>query len=80
MGFMSDVSRLMKVATKPDRKEMWLVIRVTALGMSGLGLLGFLIKLASEVIFVAKSNTGSSTSSAAAFVMQLFHIAMLLPK
>ena len=79
MGFMSDVSRLMKVATKPDRKEIWLVIRVTALGMSGLGLLGFLIKLASEVVFTVKSPTSASTTPTAV-ILQLMHLLPLLPK
>lgn len=55
MGFRNDVSRLLKVATKPDRKEIWLVIRVTAVGMGLLGLLGFLIKLAGDSIFKLSS-------------------------
>ena len=50
MGFRNDVSRLLKVATKPDRKEIWLVIRVTAVGMGLLGLMGFLIKIAFDSI------------------------------
>ena len=51
MGFISDVQRLFKVATKPDRKEIWLVVRVTVVGMGILGLIGFLIKLAGDSIF-----------------------------
>jgi protein translocase SEC61 complex gamma subunit len=54
----------MKVATKPDRTEIWLVLRVTAIGMGALGFLGFMIKLASEVIFVANTgNTGTFINS-----------------
>jgi protein translocase SEC61 complex gamma subunit len=55
MGFKNDVQRLLKVATKPDRKEIWLVIRVTAVGMGLLGLLGFLIKLAGDSLFQLSS-------------------------
>jgi len=69
MGFMSDLNRLMKVATKPDRREIWLVIRVTALGMGGLGLLGFLIKLTGDVIFQGVHH--SSTASTTTAVLQL---------
>lgn len=79
MGFMADLSRLMKVATKPDRRELWLVIRVTALGMSALGLLGFLIKLAGSVIFTANhpTNTGTTGTTAVALIIQLVHVLVL---
>ena len=53
---MADMSRLMKVATKPDRAEIWLVTKVTALGMSGLGLIGFLVKLVGDTIFQGKTR------------------------
>lgn len=56
MGFMSDVSRLLKIATKPDRTEIWLVIRVTAVGMGMLGLIGFMIKIAGDTFI--KVETG----------------------
>lgn len=70
MGFMSDLNRLMKVATKPDRREIWLVIRVTALGMGGLGLIGFLIKLTGDVIFQGVHNSSTTTATTSA-VLQL---------
>lgn len=53
MGMFADVSRLLKIATKPDRREVWLVIRVTAVGMGFLGLIGFFIKVAGETIITA---------------------------
>lgn len=84
MGFMADLSRLMKVATKPDRKEIWLVVRVTALGMSALGLLGFLIKLASQVVFTANhpqnTSTTTPTAAAAALILQLVNMIILVIK
>ena len=50
MGFISDSIRLMKIAKKPSRKELWIVIKVTAVGMTLLGMLGFLIQVAGQVI------------------------------
>ena len=73
------VSRLMKFATKPDRKELWLVIRVTLLGMGLLGLLGFVIKLSGMNIFYAKtgSNPTTPTNTAAFLIIQI--IVPLIP-
>jgi protein transport protein SEC61 subunit gamma-like protein len=50
MGFFSDSMRLLKIAKKPSRKEVWIVIRVTVVGMGLLGVLGFLIKIVGEVV------------------------------
>ena len=79
MGFMSDISRLMKVATKPDRSEIWLVTKVTALGMSALGLLGFIIKLAGDVLSQGlRSSSGTTTTGAAGAGLFIQIAAMLL--
>ena len=74
MGFFSDISRLLKVSTKPDRKEIMLIIRVTILGMGLLGLLGFILKIIGNEIFYAKPEPTSSTPSGAAILIlfQLF--------
>lgn len=59
MGFISDIKRLMKVSTKPDKEEIWLVVRVTVIGMGVLGFLGYIIKLTTDVITNAdKDNLG----------------------
>ena len=73
MGFISDISRLMKVATKPDKRELWLIIRVTLLGMGLLGLLGYIIKIAGNEIFNVKpvSNTSTPTGTAAFLIIQI---------
>ena len=76
MGFMSDISRLMKVATKPDRNEIWLVTKVTALGMSALGLLGFIIKIAGEVVFSGVKSNNTSAPAAGGFILQFLTILM----
>lgn len=78
MGFRSDISRLMKVATKPDRAEIWLVTKVTAIGMGALGLLGFLIKIAGEVIFSGVKGSTANSSAAASAIMQLVHFILPL--
>lgn len=76
---MADISRLMKVATKPDRREIWLLIRVTALGMAGLGLLGFLIKLVGNVVFSAKTpSTATSAPVSTGLIIQLVHMLMVI--
>ena len=51
MGLFSDAFRLLKIAKKPSREELWLVIRVTAIGIVFMGLLGFLIRAAFQTIF-----------------------------
>lgn len=74
---MADMSRLMKVATKPDRAEIWLVTKVTALGMSGLGLIGFLIKLVGDTIFQGLKHP-STTSPTGALLHTFMQLVTLL--
>ncbi|MFW9994433.1 MAG: protein translocase SEC61 complex subunit gamma [Candidatus Odinarchaeota archaeon] len=45
LNWIKESYRLLKISKKPDRQEMWLVIRVTAIGMVAMGALGFLIKI-----------------------------------
>ena len=49
MGFVSDSVRLLKMAKKPSRKEVWIVIKVTFVGMTLLGLIGFIIQIVGKV-------------------------------
>jgi protein translocase SEC61 complex gamma subunit len=42
--------RLIRIARKPSRKEIWVVIKVTVVGMALLGLLGFIILIVGNVI------------------------------
>ena len=41
--------RILKIAKKPDRSEVFLIIKITVLGMGVLGLIAFLIRI---VIFI----------------------------
>ena len=80
MGFMSDISRLMKVATKPDRTEMWLVIRVTAIGMIGLGMLGFIIQIAGNIFSQSFLKSGSTSQAATGAFIHLLTLLMPILK
>ncbi|MCW4001927.1 MAG: SecE/sec61-gamma family protein translocase subunit [Candidatus Bathyarchaeota archaeon] len=46
-SFFESASRLMKLATKPGRTELWLSIKICLLGTIAIGGVGFLIKLIS---------------------------------
>ena len=41
----SDFIRMARLAKKPSRKEVWLSIRISILGMVFIGLIAFIIKL-----------------------------------
>ena len=49
MGFVADSVRLLKMAKKPSRQEIWIVIKVTFVGMTLLGLIGFIIQVVGQV-------------------------------
>lgn len=46
-SFFKSASRLLKLATKPGRTELWLSIKICLLGTIAIGGVGFLIKLIS---------------------------------
>jgi len=49
-SFLSSASRLMKLAKKPGRDELWLSIKICFLGVLVIGVLGFVIKLISGML------------------------------
>jgi len=49
-SFLSSASRLMKLAKKPGRDELWLSIKICLLGVIVIGVLGFVIKLISGIL------------------------------
>jgi len=49
VSFLRSASRMLKLATKPDREELWLSIRICFLGIIVIGLIGFIIKLLAGV-------------------------------
>jgi protein translocase SEC61 complex gamma subunit len=48
-SFYKKALRILRLAKKPDRSEVYLVIKITAAGMAILGLIAFLIRF---IIFV----------------------------
>ena len=44
LSFLAQSARTLKLAVKPDREEVWLSIRISALGIVVIGLIGFVIK------------------------------------
>ncbi|MCK4884625.1 MAG: protein translocase SEC61 complex subunit gamma [Candidatus Bathyarchaeum sp.] len=49
-SFFQSASRLLKLATKPGRTELWLSIKVCFLGTIAIGGIGFIIKLISSAL------------------------------
>ena len=46
-SWLSQAARTLKLAVKPGRTELWLSIKISLLGISVIGLVGFVIKLLS---------------------------------
>jgi protein translocase SEC61 complex gamma subunit len=44
-SFLSQCARTLKLAVKPGREELWLSIKISALGIGVIGLIGFATKL-----------------------------------
>ena len=57
-SFFKSASRLLKLATKPGRTELWLSIKICLLGIIAIGGIGFIIKLIS---FALTGSGGPST-------------------
>jgi protein translocase SEC61 complex gamma subunit len=55
----SQAARTLKLASKPDRTELWLSIRISLLGIGAVGLIGFIIKLLGSVIIGGGSTATS---------------------
>lgn len=49
-SFLSQCARTLKLAIKPGRSELWLSIKISAIGIGAVGLIGFLIKLLSFAV------------------------------
>jgi protein translocase SEC61 complex gamma subunit len=49
-SFFMSASRLLKLATKPGRTELWLSIKICFLGTIAIGGIGFIIQLIGSVL------------------------------
>lgn len=45
MNFFASVRRLIQIASKPSRTELWMLVRVTLLGIAIVGGIGFVVKV-----------------------------------
>jgi len=57
--FLAQCARTLKLSVKPGRSELWLSIKICLLGMSAIGMVGFIIKLLSSVL-----QPGGATTTA----------------
>ena len=56
-SWLAQAARMLKLAVKPGREELWLSIKISLLGIGAVGLIGFVIKLLSYA-------TGGATAPA----------------
>ena len=49
-SFLSSARRLLRLATKPGRNELWLSIKICLIGTVLIGLVGFIIKLVATIL------------------------------
>lgn len=49
-SFLQSSSRLLKLAVKPGRSELWLSIKICFLGIAVLGIIGYVIKLVAGIL------------------------------
>jgi protein translocase SEC61 complex gamma subunit len=49
-SFLSSSRRLLRLATKPGRSELWLSIKICFLGIVLVGVIGFIVKLISTAL------------------------------
>ena len=50
----SGVRRLLRLADKPGREELWLSIKISLLGMTIVGVIAFIVQLVYALIQMAK--------------------------
>jgi protein translocase SEC61 complex gamma subunit len=49
-SWLIQAARTLKLATKPDREEVWLSVKISILGIGAVGLIGFVIKILSMAL------------------------------
>ncbi len=49
-SFLGSCARLLKLATKPGKSELWLSIKICFLGTFAIGGIGFIIKLIASIL------------------------------
>ncbi|UCE29544.1 MAG: protein translocase SEC61 complex subunit gamma [Candidatus Bathyarchaeota archaeon] len=49
-SFLQSSARMLKLATKPGRSELWLSVKICFLGTAAVGAIGFLIHLVAVML------------------------------
>jgi protein translocase SEC61 complex gamma subunit len=49
-SFLASCKRLLKLATKPSRSELWTSIKLSVAGVAIIGLVGYIIRLISALL------------------------------
>jgi len=49
-SFFSSAAKMLKLAKKPGRDELWLSIKICILGIAAIGAIGFIIKFLSATL------------------------------
>lgn len=49
-SFLQSSARLLRLATKPGRSELWLSVKICFLGILVVGFVGFIIKLIAGIL------------------------------
>ena len=49
-SFFSSAAKMLKLAKKPGRDELWLSIKICVLGIAAIGAVGFIIKFLSATL------------------------------
>jgi protein transport protein SEC61 subunit gamma and related proteins len=50
-NFINECARVLRVTKKPDRREFLTTVKVTALGIALIGIIGFLLAITKQLIF-----------------------------
>ena len=57
-SFLTSCKRLLRLATKPGRSELWLSIKICLLGTLAIGGIGFIIKLIASILTPTTTGGG----------------------
>jgi len=49
-SFFSSAAKLLKLAKKPGRDELWLSVKICLLGVAAIGVVGYIIKIMSAML------------------------------
>ncbi|MGC8850025.1 MAG: protein translocase SEC61 complex subunit gamma [Candidatus Bathyarchaeia archaeon] len=57
-SFIQSVKRLMRVLHRPSRKEAWLLVKVSIIGVAALGVVGFIVRALFWIIGLSPAKGG----------------------